>query len=272
MSLVRRSLSAVALAAAPLLLNACSDKETGPTGPGSTALDPASVQEQSLATLGLVNGLVAGVDEWAQGDLSGIGSDLGLPDGGTFRGTEEPVWDPAQGAWVMEVQATETDESGATLTYDVSFWLQYTDAANQPQQRPDSTTEALSMVLDFDFDLEAEDPDGSIAMDLDFSMSLDVGGLPDGPYPLSASGELGFAMLWTGSEGGDVDEAFVMSWATDLNVPANGCPTGQAQVNAQTYSMVATFDGSDVYEWRLYDSGSLVDQGTESAGCGASPF
>jgi hypothetical protein len=259
-------LAAVALVATTA---GCDDKDAGPTGAGDDVeLDAETVQEQALATFDFVNGLVDGIDEMAAGDFSGVSGDLGLPEGGTLQRDAAAAWDPAQGAWVVDVEGTEADSSG-TASYDVYLLIRFRDAGGGSQQNPDSTTASMELVLDYFLDAHAQDQGSTLDLTLDFALSVLVAGLPAGPYTLDGDGDMGVSLALSG-EGTDGEVAFAMSWTAALVVPsAGGCPSGTAGVVVEGWRVDAVYDGQGGYDWDLFEGNSLVDEGHEVIVCGA---
>jgi hypothetical protein len=249
-------------AAALLVAAGCSDKNSGPAGPSDLELDAESVQQQSVSTLTFVHDLIGGVDELAAGDFSGVGGDLGLPS--TLRAEPTPVWDGT--AWVLDFEGTETDASG-TATYDVYFRVQYLDGVGTPQQTPDQTTSALSLVLDYVVDGHSEDQGSTFDLLVDYALDLQVGNLQGGPYLVDGSGDM-FVDLQFSGDGESLRLAMGMGWAADLTVPTNGgCPSGTASVSVENWTFNATYAGQPTYDWELLEGASPVAQGTEALFC-----
>lgn len=246
----------------------CDDKDGGPTGTGDVELDAETVQEQAVATFAFVNGLVDGIDEMAAGDFSGVSGDLGLPEGGALQRDAAAAWDPVQGAWVVDVEGTESDSSG-TASYDVYLLIRFRDAAGLSQQNPDSTTASMQLVLDYFMDAHAQDQGSTLDLTLDFTLDILVAGLPGGPYTLDGEGDMGVVFALSG-EAGQGEVAFAMSWTAALSVPAaNGCPDGTAGVVVEGWRVDAVYDGQGGYDWELFEGNVRVAEGHEVVVCGA---
>jgi hypothetical protein len=263
--------SALRFVVLPLLLGlaaACDNQDGNPAGPGGPSDSTGSVQqfqEQAVMAFQTANGVAAGVDEIAHGDLSQIVAGLGMP--GTAR-SENFVWDPAQGAWVLSDQGTESDTTG-TATWSIWAWVQFRDAAGVPQMDPDSTTAAVGIALDWDIAAEAVENGERFAMDVDYASELDVSGLPDGPYPVDGTGTISGRLQWSGLGEEDLDVSFAMGWDMDLVVPdQDGCPTGTMTVWVDPYEATATYDGTTTYDWVMTENGVVVATGSEPLECG----
>jgi hypothetical protein len=263
--------SALRFLALPLLLGlaaGCDDQDSNPAGPGGPSDSTASIQtfqEQAVMAFETANGVAAGVDEIARGDLSQLATNLGVPTSPTRE--ESFVWDPEQGAWVLDDSGTETDTTG-TATWSIHAWVQFRDAAGAPQVEPDTTTASLGIVLDWDVAAQAQENGETFEMDVDYASELDVSGLPDGPYPVDGSGTISGSLLWIGAEG-TLDLSFAMGWDMDLVVPGeDGCPTGTMTVWVDEYEATATYDGTTTYDWVMTDNGAVVATGSEALACG----
>jgi hypothetical protein len=260
----------VRLGALSLLLvaaAACDDQDDAPTGAGNDLeIDAATVQEQAISTFDFVNGLVDGIDEMAAADFSGVAGDLGLPEGGTLRQDAAAVWDAVQGAWVVDVEGTESDENGSA-SYDVYFLVRFRDAGGLSQQNPDSTTVSMQLLLDYFVDAHAEDQGSTLDLVLDFSLDILVAGLPAGPYTLDGEGDMGVTLALSGGES-EGQIALAMSWTAALSVPvAGGCPSGTAGVTVEDWRVDAVYDGQGGYDWQLFEGAVLVDQSHELVAC-----
>ena len=247
----------------------CSDKDNNPTGAsGNLELDSATVGQQSVSTISFVNDLVAGIDEMATGDLSGLGSDLGLSNGSPLREDAVAAWDAVQGAWVYDAEGTETDEFGAA-TYDVFLSVRFLNGAGVAQQAPDGTTARMDLVLDYLVDWHIEDEQSALDMVLDYEMDVSVAGLQTAAYQLDGNGDINVSLSLSqagtaGSERVDLG----MAWIASLDVPSDGgCPAGTATVSMEDWTFNAQYNGQGRYDWVLYERGTQVESGFENMSC-----
>ncbi len=268
-----RALAGAILLASLGLAMGCDSKDSGvgtnPGTGGAVDADQQALRDQALGTIGFVNSFVGDVGQFANGDFSSLGEDLGIPVSTGLRAVEEPQWNPTEGAWVLDTAGTETDQ-GATLTYDIYFALQFRDAQGVPQQQPDATTASFAFDVDMVMDLHAEENGEVFDLSFDIVMEMGLAGLPSGPFDLTASGTNDVAMSWTGFVDGDIDIAASMGWTMDVAMASvDACPVGSATVTFDQYHLDATYDGDTTYDWRLLENGVRIDGGSESIECGA---
>lgn len=264
---------AVGLAAA-----GCNSKDDNPASTDGGVDELQLARQQAVGFLGTLNEMILSVDELAQGDLSAVGMDFGVAQAPIFQGAPvlsrpvglresvEPIWDAGLGAWVYQEAASQVEgwDSGS---YSVYILIRFLDAAGSPQQQPDSTTATVS--YDLNMELEAHTQEGSDTFDISMSYDagLTIGGLPAGPYTLDGSGAIELDMSAV-SPGQVCDLEMAMSWAMDLNVPADGsCPTGTATATFAPYTMTANYAGG-VCTWTIYEGATPVESGTETLACG----
>jgi len=256
----------VPAAALMLMAAGCSDKNTSPAGPSDVQLDAQSVEQQAVSTLSFVEGLTSGVDQLAAGDFSGVSGDLGIPSG-ALQADPQPYYDAQTGTWVLDFQGTDTDATGS-ITYDVSFRVQYRDGSGTPMQTPDQTTATFTMSLDYVADAHSEDQGSTFDILLDYTLGMTVGNLSGGgPYQVDGSGDMYVDMQFSG-DGDTLRLALDMGWDASLSVPANGgCPSGTASVSVEGWTFDAQYPGQPYYDWQLYQGASKVGEGSETLFC-----
>jgi len=265
---VRRGI-ALAPVLLALALSGCSDKDSNPASAGDDTMDADTFGQQAISTLDFVNGIVDGVDELASGDFTGVDDGLGIPAGSPLR-AEEVVWRADLRAWVLDVEGTETDETGSA-TYDIWLWIQFRDQSGSPQQDPDETTAEMEMQIDYVFDVHAVDQGSTFDLGMDYVLSMTVDGMPDGPYGIDGDGDMNVTMAFSDGQN-HMNIAMDMAWMMDLVAPANnGCPTGSALVAFDDWTFNAEYDGQGGYDWTVHERGTRVDEGRESLPCTVVP-
>lgn len=278
-----------------LALAGCNSKSDSdnPVAPGDTT--SATVDDVSMSAVGaldFVTQFTSEIQPLTEADFSSVTVDLsgaltdarggprfpveapaGLRFGGPGRAQPEVSWDIPSQSWRLDANETDTSADG-TATFEIHFAVQYLTANGTPQQLPDATTATMGLDVAMSIDLEGQSDGEVIDLSMDYDMSMTVGGLPDGPYPVGGNGSLDMSMLWTGPSVDNVDLALGMDWLMDVTVPVDGsCPSGGVTMNvdagqASQYSFVGTYDGSPSYDWTLYETGVAVDSGTETMPCG----
>jgi hypothetical protein len=261
-----------------LVAAGCNSRDDNPASTGGSVDELQLAREQAVGFLGTLNEMALSVDELAQGDLSSVGADFGVSQAPVFQGAPvlsrpaglredvQPVWDAGLGAWVYQEAASQV-EGWNSGSYSVYILIRFLDATGSPQQEPDSTTATVSYDVDMELEAHTEENGDTFDISMSYDLGMTIGGLPEGPYSLDGSGAFDLSMSAT-SPGQSCDLDMAMSWAMDLNVPADGsCPTGTASATFTPYTMTANYAGG-VCTWTIYEGATAIESGTETLLCG----
>jgi hypothetical protein len=269
--LSRRILSALSLGALPLAFGAgCSDSDDV-----STTVDQGTAQQQSLGAVEVINGMLTSVDEVVAADFSGLSSAMhfmnDLPVDGWYlhnmpepRSSAEPIYNDEEGRW--ELAESFSGPQGSAAYY---FTVQFTNGSETHQQYPDSTTARTAFGLLFDLDAVSTENGDNIQVDLHYQNGMDITNLDTPVYDVEGAGALTGSIEGT-KDGHTLDYDLNMSWALDVDVPADGsCGSGAVFVTIDPYSLVAIYNAdSQTYAWSFSQSGTEIASGTGTAPCG----
>lgn len=274
------------------------DDSSNPAGVGDGDGDVSQqdLQISGLEVMGFVNEFVTEVENLATADFAEVSLDFGLSSGPAanaggpsylrelpidtprplaLRAQEDIVCDELTGTWVMEVTETEVTEDG-TATVSVYFAVQYLTEDGTPQVGPDELTDTMTLVAEFDLTMSGSDAESEFDITFDYDTNMSVSNLQTGPYEVEGGGSMD--MDWhVAGDGLVLDLDLAMSWLMDVTAPIDGsCPTGIVTVDmsgggSDAYSLTGSYDGTDEFDWTLYEDGVAIDSGSDTLDCTTPP-
>ncbi len=249
-------------------LAGCGDDQSN-NPPARRDVSPEMALEASLAAAEFVDDLVSSLGDVIEGDLTASFDAANPPDGPSdFPRGEEP---PCQRHWTgsaWTASCAGTADSGPVATW---VFVQFTDAAGQPQQQRDAMTRAITHRVDRTVERLETDPRGSgdlFDYAFDFTNDLTLAVQQPDAYAAIGSG----AMHWTFQRmrGGETSrEDMAASWTHDLLVPtAGGCTTGTFEISVGAYEAVGVYGPDGRYSLIVYRDRETIHSRERVSGCG----
>lgn len=219
-------------------------------------LDSATAEQWSEQTLEMISEMVASVPSMSEGDFSGVGAQA--------KSVEEPVWDEAEQAWVLDVTEsfTEGEPVHSSMEISLSVWIQFRNpegALPGPLGATEMEYRATSgMTID-------STEDGTAHLEMEYATGMTVSYLENG-YGVDGAGQASISASYT-SEQGSESMNFSVGYGMDLMLPFAGCPSGPAFVTAGQYRTDAVYDGEGMVDWTLAGPGYEAS-GSDPVACG----